>query len=271
MWFISDSDEDDTAVGDGWKVVDTETSSDADVGQVEVIDEWELKESTPEQPDQTGPGGRTAPSTQPDDSTPREDTVVVPEPEPDVTGPDPGAFPRGTFVFPAADETFVQLLEVCAQNGATDTAETAYVLIGDNHYQPTRVFALHVPDLYEVATIDKLISKIGEMAGVIDAQLEEPPKLFAFVHTHPSGSTEPSPMDRRGTRRVRETFARELGMDDFEYFLGVHALGGEVQGEVERRDPSVSGSGVYWYGESRRHELAVFDIDYTPVNVRCNR
>lgn len=272
MWFDDGEDGEGDEDGDGsgeWEV--EEISGNATVGDVEVVDEWSSASADmpdagdgPSDDEGRPPSSPGQPASGPDER-PSGRRVVAPGPEIETPG---DQYPRGTFVFPGENEEFLQMLELRGQNGASEPVETVYVLTGDNFWQPTNLFALHDPTLYRSATVDEVVSKIGSMADQIASQIDHSPKLIAYAHTHPNGSTSPSAQDRFGVRRVQNTFAEALGADDYEYFHIIHALGGEAKGEVERRSPTASGSGVYWYGEYRRHELAVFDTDYTPVEVR---
>lgn len=173
---------------------------------------------------------------------------------------------RGTVVFPGADRDFMQLIEIRANNGAQADVETVYVLTGETYCVPTRLFAFDDPALYRRATRNRVNVRNRRLAKTIAAfYADRPgPKLVVRVHTHPSGRTSPSDGDRNGAAQRNRSYARYF--DDYELFLGIHGLGDAADPDPEwlRRPERTAFNEVAWWGENRKHKLAVFDMEYEP-------
>jgi len=172
-------------------------------------------------------------------------------------------FERGTFAVPHSTP-FLQNLETRAQNGAHEIVETAYVLTGPAYAVPNLMFQLDRPDYYTSATESSLHSLTGKMALDVAKAYEgyEPPKMVAWIHTHPNGSTVPSTTDKRGAESVKRTFERALGTDDFEFFNGIHAFDNTWEREStvdERYSPEKGARTVSWTGTRFKHTLAMWD------------
>ena len=178
---------------------------------------------------------------------------------------------RGTFVFPAADRDFLQLLELRANNGATELVETVYVLTGSTYYVPEQLFAFDDPGLYYEATpylVDADREAIAaDLARLCRIGLAPAPKLIMEVHTHPSGSTIPSDRDRRYGPENRPVYDRYF--TDFEFFYGIHGLQ-----DRDRPDPAcircpeqTDYNEIGWQGENMEHRLGVYDYAFDPQPV----
>lgn len=181
---------------------------------------------------------------------------------------DPDDYERGTFVFPSHDEGFVRSVELRGNNGARRDAETVYLLTGETYTVPTELVALDDPAIYEASTESSVRAKLDAIVEELKLAHEgrPDPKLIAYVHTHPDGSTRPSPTDRQNGERIAERFERQF--DDVEFFHGIHGLGERTTVEGDRRrDLRSSTGGCWWYGENRRHELAIFDASYNSRRV----
>lgn len=181
---------------------------------------------------------------------------------------EPKSYSRGTFVFPSHDPGFMQRLELRGNNGAQRDVETVYLLTGDSYTTPTELVQLDDPAVYNKMTPTSVSTKLNavaeQLARMYDSRPD--PKLIAYVHTHPDGSTRPSPTDKQGSETAKKVFERHF--DNFEFFNAIHALGDKADVPVEKmREPRESGGGVWWYGETRRHELAVFDAHYNSRQV----
>jgi len=181
---------------------------------------------------------------------------------------DPENHSRGTFVFPSHDPGFMQRLELRGNNGARQDVETVYLLAGDSYTTPTELIQLDDPAVYNRMTPTSVSTKLNAVAEQLARMYEgrPDPKLIAYVHTHPGGSTRPSPTDKQGSETAKKVFERYF--QDFEFFNAIHALGKMADVPVDKmRNPKESGGGVWWYGETRRHELAIFDKYYNSRQV----
>jgi len=182
--------------------------------------------------------------------------------------PDPESYSRGTFVFSSHDPGFIQRLELRGNNGAQRDVETVYLLAGDSYTTPTELIQLDDSAVYNKMTPTSVSTKLNAVAQQLARMYEDrpDPKLIAYVHTHPGGSTRPSLTDKQGSETAKKVFERHF--DDFEFFNAIHALGDKADVPIEKmREPRESGGGVWWYGETRRHELAVFDAHYNSRQV----
>lgn len=179
---------------------------------------------------------------------------------------------RGTFVFPADDRDFLQLLEVRANNGSVKTVETMYVLAGRSYYVPETVVSCDDPGLYRGAdrtTVKPREKRLARrVADVAENVLQ--PQMVCWVHTHPNGSTNPSDGDKKWCTHTKSRFDKHFE-GDYEFFLGIHGVGerGEPDWEWMRRPERTDENEVSWWGEYRKHKLAVYDeaFDPRPVTV----
>jgi hypothetical protein len=174
---------------------------------------------------------------------------------------------RGTFVFPGDDTDFLQLIELRANNGATADVETVFVLTsGDSYAVPTRLFAFDDPGLYTEATPRAVEIDNEAVARTIAAFYDDRdgPKLVSRFHTHPNGGTTPSAKDRRNGPDCARIFGRHF--DDAGFFLGIHALREACRPEPDwlRCPARTAADEVAWWGENRKHALALFDGAYEP-------
>lgn len=173
---------------------------------------------------------------------------------------------RGTFVFPQADNDFMQLLEIRANNGAQDDVETVFVLTGETYFVPTRLFAFDDPALYHDASAHAVTPKTRPMAETVARfYADQPgPKLINRVHTHTNGRPRPSQGDKKVGPNRKQTFDRYF--DDYEFFLGIHALQDPCEPDPARlrRAHQTAEHAVTWWGENRKHTLAVYDAQYNP-------
>lgn len=173
---------------------------------------------------------------------------------------------RGTFVFPTADRDFIQLIEIRANNGAQEDVETVFVLIGETYFVPTKLFAFDSPVLYHDATERSVNPKDRSMAEQIARYYADQPgpKLINRVHTHPSGDIEPSQKDKQVASSRKSVFDRYF--DDYEFFLGIHALQDSCDPDSDwlRRPRKTAENAITWWGEHRKHTLAVYDEHYEP-------
>lgn len=224
----------------------------------------------------TGPGtGRPDASTgpdetgtvDPDDPGPSdEEPATTPAPSPD-TDPAP-SHDRGELVFPADDSELVQAIELRGNNGVQRDVETKYLLTGSSYTTPTDMIGLDDPSLYEEMTETSLVYNVTAIADYV-AKLHEgypDPKVVVAVHTHPSGNTIPSSTDRTNSTALRDELERHF--DDFEFFQGIHGLQERTTPTPDKLREVHAGDGhIWWYGENRRHELAIFDGYYNPCEV----
>lgn len=181
---------------------------------------------------------------------------------PDVTpSPDVSPASRGDFVVPD-DRDFLQKLEARGKNGHGKIVETIYVVTGSSYTHPTDLICLDNPEYYGSATRSSVQFNPRQMAEKVASLYpdEEPPKLVARYHTHPSGSLRPSSADRSSAPTVRKAFVDAFGTEDFEFFHGIHGLAehNDTPGPDERHTPTDTGDHVEWVGERFRHKLAVF-------------
>jgi hypothetical protein len=182
--------------------------------------------------------------------------------------PNPNNYTRGDFVFDSSDTDLIQKMEIRGNNGVDEVdsdVETKYLLTGPSYTTPTDIIQLDNPSLYSKVTETTIRYNVTEIAKYV-AQLHEgghEPNLVVSVHTHPSGSTYPSDMDRNDARALERALGRYF--DDFEFLQGIHGL-------QERSTPSSSqlrevhreeGS-IWWYGENRKHEIAIYDGGFNP-------
>lgn len=173
---------------------------------------------------------------------------------------------RGTLVFPASDPDFLRQIELRGKNGARDFVETVYVLSGSTYYVPTRLHALDDPSLFNSADRSSVNARNREMAQKVAnfyAQ-RDGPRIVVRIHTHPSLSTNPSDTDYDYSLEKKPVYDRFF--EDYEYFHGIHGIG-EISepppGEI--RSPEMVGQNeLAWWGESRRHRLAIYDEEYDP-------
>lgn len=173
---------------------------------------------------------------------------------------------RGTFVFPQADTDFMQLIEVRGNNGAAADVETVFILTGETYFVPTRLFAFDDPDFYTRATATRVTAENQAMARTVARFYDDRPgpKLVARFHTHPSGDTTPSRTDKEVGMQRKRTFDRYF--DDYEFFLGIHALQDTCEPDPGwlRQPARTATHTVTWWGENRKHTLAVYDGRYEP-------
>jgi len=185
------------------------------------------------------------------------------------TPTEPGSdYSRGTFVFPSHDPGFMQRLELRGNNGAQRDVETVYLLTGESYTMPSELVQLDDPAIYNEMTPNSVSTKLGEIAEQLQRMYDgrPDPKLIGYVHTHQNGTTRPSSKDRSGSETAKRVFERYF--DDFEFFNAIHALGDRADVPVGKmREPTETSGGVWWYGETRRHELAVFDAHYNARTV----
>lgn len=185
---------------------------------------------------------------------------------------------RGTFVFPKTDRDFMQQLEMRGNNGGVETVETVYALAGSTYFVPETLIALDDPDLYKAAEPRRVQTDDWEVIRTIDEaytprsasgvkETEAGPRMLVRVHTHPTGRTRPSDNDREAAAH-RDLLYRYF--DDCEIFLGIHGLGEECAPDPEwmRVPERTAENEVSWWGENRKHKLAVFDREYEPRPVR---
>lgn len=176
-----------------------------------------------------------------------------------------------TFVFPADDRDLMQMLELRANNGAVADVETVYVLTGSTYSVPELLFAFDDPGLYYEAERDYVDADNGAIAETIWKFYEgrPGPRMIVDVHTHPAGSdTRPSNQDHSVAGHQRQAFDQYF--DDYELFFGIHGLGEACDPDLSwMRVPEQTGENeISWWGENRRHSLAVFDGAYRPRPVR---
>jgi len=130
------------------------------------------------------------------------------------------------------------------------------------------MFQLDNTDYYTEATKTSLQSLTGKMAAdVANAyQDRDPPKMLAWIHTHPNGGTTPSSKDRNGADTVRETFSRALGTNDFEFFNGIHAFDASWEQESTIEDQynvTTDSNSASWIGTRFKHTLSMWDPTFT--------
>lgn len=173
---------------------------------------------------------------------------------------------RGEFVFPGGDVDFMQLIEIRANNGATNDIETVYVLTGETYFVPTQLFAFDDPELYNEATANRVNVKSQVLARTVAKFYDERPgpKLIVWVHTHPSGGTQPSLADINCTPRQKRLYNQYF--TDYELFLGIHGLKEVCDPDPDwLRQPELTADHeVSWWGENRKHSLALYDAHYEP-------
>lgn len=169
-------------------------------------------------------------------------------------------------MFPADDRDLLQLLEVRANNGGVKTVETVYVLTGRTYFVPERLFAFDDPALYQRADPAYVAVDNRTMAETIRRfYADQPgPRVIVRVHTHPGGPASPSEQDYRVATSRQQLFDRYF--DDYELFLGIHALTDECTPDAEwiRRPEQTAENEVSWWGENRKHKLAIYDGAYNP-------
>lgn len=192
--------------------------------------------------------------------------------EPPTTSPDPsssGAYSRGSFIFNTDDTDLLQKMEIRGNNGVTEVShdvETKYLLTGPTFMKPTDIIQLDNPELYSEVTETSICYNATKIADYV-AKLHEaghPPKLIVSVHTHPSGETYPSTEDRTDPTALKQELNRHF--DDFEFMQGIHGLQERsVPDSTTLREAQGSEGHFWWYGENRRHEVAIFDEHFRPT------
>ena len=114
----------------------------------------------------------------------------------------------------------------------------------------------------------EMVSYIAEkMVEHIRAERAEMPDLIVHVHSHPLGAPALSDVDKEMMPEVAATIRAVV--PDAAVFFGVHAVGSE---ERRPRAPPerVSLNRIRWSSITRTHEVAFFDEDAEPVEVRID-
>ena len=144
--------------------------------------------------------------------------------------------------------------------------EVVYALTGYG----TSVDHLHKFSSNEVVAhaTPEMVSYVAEkMVEHIRAERAEMPNLIVHVHSHPLGAPALSAVDKE---TMPEVAARIRAIvPDATVLFGVHAVGSE---ERRPREPPerVSENKVRWSSITRTHEVAFFDEDAEPVEVRID-
>lgn len=182
---------------------------------------------------------------------------------PATTTPSPTAptTPTGALGFPQDNQQFMQTLEVRGKNGHDEPVETVYALVLSGGSLP-RIVALDDPKMYVNATRRSVHYYVDPMAEEVARQCTTTPDAIVKIHTHPSGSTEPSDKDKEGTEKTKEIFEEKLGSRSFEFLQGIHAYKSATVSTDQMRDPTAAGNSVSWNGERFRHTLALFDAHF---------
>lgn len=205
---------------------------------------------------------------------PSEDPIATPadkEPPTSTQSPSsPESYQRGTFVFDSDDTDLLQKMEIRGNNGVTEAphdVETKYLLTGPTYTTPTDIIQLDNPDLYSEVTENSIqynVTKIAEYVATLHKQGPQP-NIVVSVHTHPSGNTHPSAVDRTDPTALKEELSRHLS--DFEFLQGIHGLQDRsIPDSTELREIQESEGHFWWYGENRCHELAIYDEQFKPTN-----
>ena len=144
--------------------------------------------------------------------------------------------------------------------------EVVYALTGFG----TSVDHLHKFSSNEVvahATPEMVSYIAGKMVEHIRAERAEMPNLIVHVHSHPLGAPVLSDADRETMPKVAATIRGTVS--GATVLFGVHAVGSE---ERRPREPPerVSENRVRWSSITRVHEVAFFDEDAKPVEVRID-
>ena len=204
-------------------------------------------------------------------STPTEEVPpTTPAPDPATT------HPRGTLVFERERADLIQKIEMRGNNGVSDApndVETKYLLTGGTYTIPTDLIQLDHHEFFHEVTETRIRYDVGAIADHV-ARIHKKgpaPKLFVAVHTHPSGSTRPSRVDKTNPTALKEALSRHF--DDFEFFRGIHGLGDKhIPSSKQLREVHEGDGHIWWYGENRRHELALYDERYRTceISVKTN-
>lgn len=201
-----------------------------------------------------------------------DNTTSSPASEPPTsqpTSPHPDQYERGTFVFDTADTDLLQKMEIRGNNGVTEVphdVETKYLLTGPTHARPTDLIQLDNPDLFSEVTETSIRYNATKIADYVAKLHEEgcPPKLFVSVHTHPSGQTRPSPKDKTDPTALKKELNRHF--NDFEFMQGIHGLQDRsIPNSTALREIEGGEGHFWWYGENRRHEVAIYDGNFRPT------
>ncbi len=202
------------------------------------------------------------------DPTGNEPETPVDEEPPTATTSPTSGYARGKFVLNAADTDLIQKMEIRGNNGVTEVdhdVETKYLLTGPTYTTPTNIIQLDNPDLYSEVTESSIRYNVTKIADYV-AQLHEQasgPNLIVSVHTHPSGQTYPSLTDRTNPAALKRELQRHF--DDFEFMNGIHGLQNRsVPDSTTLREVQEGEGNFWWYGENRRHEVAIYDETFRP-------
>ena len=199
-------------------------------------------------------------------------TPASPESEPPTsrpTSPTPDRYERGSFVFDTADTDLLQKMEIRGNNGVTEVphdVETKYLLTGPTYTRPTDLIQLDNPDLYSQVTETSIRYNVTRIANYVAKLHDEghPPKLIVSVHTHPSGQTMPSTVDRTDPTALKKELNKHF--DDFEFLQGIHGLQDRsIPDSTALREVQAGEGHFWWYGENRRHEVAIYDGNFRPT------
>ena len=201
-----------------------------------------------------------------DDPLTEEVPPTTPAPEPDTR-----SHPRGTLVFNRDRTGLIQKIEMRGNNGVSDVpndVETKYLLTGATYTAPTDLIQLDHHAFYDEVTERKIRYDVDAIADHV-ARIHEKgpaPNVVVSVHTHPSGNTLPSRVDRENPTALKKSLQRHF--DDFEFFQGIHGLGKEHVPSADKLRELHEGDGhIWWYGENRRHELALYDGHFNNCEV----
>jgi len=185
------------------------------------------------------------------------------------SSPSSSAHSRGSFIFNTDDKDLIQKMEIRGNNGVTEVShdvETKYLLTGPTFMKPTNIIQLDNPELYSEVTETSIRYNVTKIADYV-AKLHEsgrPPKLIVSIHTHPSGETYPSTEDKKDPTALKQELNRHF--DDFEFMQGIHGLQERSVPDSTTLREAQGGEGhFWWYGENRRHEVAIFDEHFRPT------
>jgi len=189
------------------------------------------------------------------------------------TGAQTESSPGSSAVQLPADPAVLQALEIRAKNGAQQRVETLYVLTAQSDGPVRNLWALDDPDLYEVATDERLVSYSRRVANTIAENLSTSPRQIVRVHTHPpthdpatKPSATPSRTDLETAGDITEQFEDVLGSSekatDFAHGIHTYTDVSTMTDPDRARRAKVVDNGISWDGEQYRHTLALYDESF---------
>ena len=187
----------------------------------------------------------------------------------------PGAVPSPPAGGPALkglalSSQMVQLMEIRAESifrPNEEDYEIAYALSGSSSDALDMLHKLASNEVVSSATPESVQPIARAMVSHVNRERGDSPKIIIDVHTHPKGIPQPSDADRRAFLS-EGPFVRSL-VPGVQVLFAVHAVSSESM--LSREAPAKTGGNrIRWTSITREHEVAFFDENSAPYEVRLH-